>query len=104
MDRFEKMKEEARAILENGSGSHDWEHTERVMNMCLHLSGPEKADTEILMAAALLHDIGRHEQDRARGKISHEIVSVRMAGPILRKYGYGEDAINRILHCIATHR
>ncbi|MDX1357192.1 MAG: HD domain-containing protein [Clostridia bacterium] len=104
MDRFEQLKREAMELLEVGRGSHDWEHTERVLNMCLHIASVEGGDTDILKAAALLHDIGRHTQDLSRGKISHAVISVEMARPILDKYEFSENDIDRILHCIETHR
>ncbi|MBN2557860.1 MAG: HD domain-containing protein [Clostridia bacterium] len=104
MRKLDRVREEARRILDGGRGSHDWEHTERVCNMALHLAAFENADPEIVEAAALLHDIGRHEQDRAYGKVSHEILSSEMARPILESIGYQEDMILRILHCIESHR
>lgn len=104
MENYEKLKTEAIDILESGRGSHDWEHTERVLNMCLHIASVEGGDTDILKTAALLHDIGRHAQDMMQGKVSHAVISVEMARPILEKYNFDEDSIKRILHCIETHR
>ena len=104
MDKFKKLKEEAIRLLKVGKGSHDWEHTERVLNMSLHLALAEKADVGIVTAAALLHDIGRHEQDKLKGKVSHAIISSNMAHPILKSLNYSDMDIKKILHCIETHR
>lgn len=104
MDNFEKLKAEAIEILEAGRGSHDWEHTERVLNMCLHIASVEGGDKSIIIPAALLHDIGRHTQDLVKGKVSHAVISVEMAEPILKRYGYDSISIDKILHCIETHR
>ncbi len=104
MERFEKLKLEAMEILESGRGSHDWEHTERVLNLCLHIAAVEGGDLNILKTAALLHDIGRHAQDLNKGKISHAFISVEMSRPILEKYKFSKVEIERILHCIETHR
>lgn len=104
MENYEKLKSEAIEILESGNGSHDWEHTERVLNMCLHIASIEGGDTDILRAAALLHDIGRHAQDMQKGRVSHAAISVEMAGPILKRYNYSDSDTKRILHCIGTHR
>lgn len=103
MNKLEKLKAEVITILSNGKGSHDWEHTERVCNMSNHLAKAEKADIHIVEAAALLHDIGRHEQDKSKGKLSHSIISSKMARPILMNLGYGENDIQSILHCIESH-
>lgn len=104
MKFLEKLKEEAIEILESSRGSHDWEHTERVLNMCMHIASVEGGDTDIIQAAALLHDIGRHAQDISKGKLSHAEIGVDMARPILKKYQYNSESIERILHCIETHR
>ncbi len=104
MDRLKLLKAEAVKILETGRGSHDWEHTERVLNMCLHIAAVEYGNLEILTAAALLHDIGRHAQDLSKGKVSHAVISVQMARPILETHGFDNDSIEKILHCIETHR
>lgn len=104
MIKFEKLKAEVIEILESGSGSHDWEHTERVLNMCFHIASFEGGNTDIIRAAALLHDIGRHAQDINKGTVSHALISVSMARPILERYGFSPDDIEKILHCIETHR
>lgn len=104
MNIFEELKAEAMETLDNGRGSHDWEHTERVLNMCLHIATAEGGDTNILTASALLHDIGRHTQDLNKGKVSHAVISVDMARPILEKFKFNEEDIKKILHCIETHR
>lgn len=103
MDRIENLKNEAVKLLENKKGSHDWEHTERVYNMCLHIAAVENANVLIVKAASLLHDIGRHEQDRQKGKVSHADIGVQMALPILETHGFDADEIRQILHCIKTH-
>ena len=104
MEKLNNLKAEAIEILESGRGSHDWEHTERVLNMCMHLASIEGGDTDIIQAAALLHDIGRHAQDLSKGKISHADISVEMSKPILVRYGFNKTAVENILHCIETHR
>ncbi|MCK5759518.1 MAG: HD domain-containing protein [Clostridiales bacterium] len=104
MENLEKLKKEAIEILESSRGSHDWEHTERVLNMCMHIASVEGGDTDIIQASALLHDIGRHAQDLSKGKLSHAEIGVKMARPILERYQFSPESIERILHCIETHR
>lgn len=104
MNNIKVLKKEMRDIFDNSLGSHDWEHTKRVYNMAMHLCDVEKANKEIVAAAALLHDIGRSEQDRTKGHIAHEVLGCTMARPILQRYGYSEDYISQILHCIKSHR
>ena len=94
----------AKSFFSDAKGSHDWEHTERVYNLCLHIGEREGADLEILKLAALLHYIGRPEQDRLGGKICHAEKGGALAGEILEKYGVEKEKIERIVHCIETHR
>ncbi len=85
-------------------GSHDYEHTKRVYNMCMHLAKVEKADLTIVQYAALLHDIGRSEQDKNKGKIPHEKIGANMAKEILKDMGIEKGIIDQVTHCILTHR
>ena len=56
---IEAVKAEALACFGDARGSHDWDHTERVLRLCLRIGRREKADLFVLRLAALLHDIGR---------------------------------------------
>ncbi len=48
--------------------AHDQEHVYRVLYQALDIAGFEKdADLEVLVAACLLHDIGRKEQFETPG-------------------------------------
>jgi uncharacterized protein len=104
MSRIDKIRELAYKILSEGKGSHDKEHTERVVNLAVHLAGKENADIDIVTTAALLHDIGRHKQDQALGLLSHAVISAEMAVPILKEAGYSESETTAIIHCIESHR
>jgi len=59
-------------------------------------------DKEMIYAAALLHDIGRHMQYESR--IPHEEASVQLAGEILVNCGFEEEEIRIILDAIGKHR
>ena len=95
---------EAKKILSSAKGSHDFDHTMRVYNLCIHIGKKEKANLEILKLSSLLHDIGRKEEDNANGKICHAEKGAEMAGKILKKYNYNPEKIKKIIHCIASHR
>jgi uncharacterized protein len=84
--------------------SHDWEHTERVYNLCMHIGKAKGADLEVLAIAAYLHDIGRVHQDRSKGDICHAEEGARMAQVILDKFSIPEGKKENIIHCILTHR
>jgi uncharacterized protein len=104
MDLIEKIKNEAKSYFTNAKGSHDWDHTERVYNLCLRIGKEENVDTGIIKLAAILHDIGREEEDRLNGKICHAERGAILARQILEKHNVEENKIAKITHCIETHR
>jgi uncharacterized protein len=63
--------EQARNLYSDNDPVHDFDHILRVLALAERIGRAEKADIEILRAAALLHDVGREEaealgQDHAR--------------------------------------
>ena len=104
MDSFSQIQKEARKYFSTAKGSHDWEHTERVFNLCLRIGAKENADLEILKYAAVLHDIGRAEQDNSNGEICHAEKGAMLARKLLTKYDVNPDKIEEIVHCIESHR
>jgi len=101
---YEKVRDDARACFGSARGSHDWDHTERVLELCLRIGRREKADLGILRLAAVLHDIGREEEDRSNGRVCHGERGAALAAKILTKHGVDHDTIARIAHCVAAHR
>jgi len=99
-----QIKKEAKKFFAEARGSHGWDHTLRVHNLCRHIGKKENADMEILEAAALLHDIGRKYQDECKGKICHAEKGAKLAENMLSKLGVDEGKIKMIVHCIETHR
>ncbi len=83
---------------------HNIEHFLDVARIALILSMKEKLeiDEELIYAAALLHDIGRHIQYED-GR-DHAIVSAGLALPILEESGFFEDEISDIIRAIKNHR
>jgi uncharacterized protein len=104
MVSFEQVREEAKKFFLNAKGSHDWSHVERVYDMCIRIGVKENADLEILKFAAILHDIGRKDQDESNGKICHAERSAVLAKELLEKGNIDEEKINKVIHCIETHR
>jgi uncharacterized protein len=86
--------------------AHKLDHVMRVHNMCVFLSKyEENVDLDILIPAALLHDIARViESQNKTGEIDHAVLGGSMAEDILRNLDYEEGEIKKIKHCILTHR
>ncbi len=101
---IEKIKKHAKEIFSNSRGSHDWEHTLRVYELSLHIGKKENADLPILKISALLHDIGRENQDKSNGKICHAEKGAELARDLLSTFEIDKEKIDKIVHCIKTHR
>jgi len=96
--------ERAKKRFRDARGSHDWEHTLRVIRLCEHIGPIEKADMTVLLIAASLHDIGRCQQDKSNGQICHAKIGAEMAQAIIDDLPLSEKKKSNIIGCIRTHR
>jgi len=108
-ERYRQLKMIAEKEMEGASPAHDINHVMRVYNLCLGLANYEpNVDLDILRTAALLHDIARTKEDEYVNAgvldVDHAILGAEMSDKILRELGYPEEKIERIKHCIASHR
>ncbi len=78
------------------NGTHGFEHVERVYDTCQHIGRVERADLDILLPAALLHDIAREEE-------SHAQAGAEKSKEFLRRYDEPEESIEKIASAIASH-
>ena len=100
----EQVESIAKKRFEGAPGSHDWTHTLRVCRLCERIAESETADVEVLRIAALLHDIGRRDQDEASGSVCHAERGVQIAAGIIDNLPLSDAQKKNILHCIGTHR
>jgi uncharacterized protein len=63
----------------------------------------ENVNYDILIAACLLHDIGRKEQF-ADPSLCHAAVGAQKAWRFLTENGFAPDFAEAVAHCIRTHR
>lgn len=86
--------------------AHNLDHVLRVHNLCLLIAKDEEnVDLEILIPAALLHDIARVEESQDNtGQIDHAILGCEIAEGILKELEYEKEKIDKIKHCISAHR
>lgn len=98
------IKAFAEKCFSNSRGSHDWEHSRRVYNLCMHIGQAEGADMEVLQIAAYLHDVGRSHQDESEGTICHAEKGAQIATELLDKYPISTEQKASIIHCIRSHR
>lgn len=93
----------AKYCLREG-GSHGPDHTDRVFQMAMAIGKAMQARLDILAPAALLHDIGRNQESKTKGRICHADKGAEMAEPILRQLAFMQPDIDKICHCIRAHR
>lgn len=97
------IKERISHFFENGN-AHWLDHTERVVKIAKYLGKEENANLEIIEIASIMHDIGRQEETKTKWKICHATYGADLAKNILEDLWLEQDKINRIHHCIYTHR
>jgi len=93
----------ARDYFDDARPTHDWDHVERVHNLCMHIGRIEGADLEVLSCAAYLHDIGRGFEERDIS-VCHARKGAQLAQGLLADMGFEDTFIQKVVHCIATHR
>lgn len=105
-EKYQKIKKIVERELARADAGHDFNHVMRVYELCLNLARKIKnIDLDILRLAALLHDIsGVEELKDKSGKVCHARESAKMAQKILKKFGYSQEKIDKIIHCILAHR
>ena len=86
--------------FKQAKGSHGWDHTQRVVRLCSHIGAFEKADMDILLCAAYLHDIGRTVNNES---VCHGKTGAEMAEPVICSL-FSKQKKDNILHCIRSHR
>lgn len=101
---IKKIEIEAKKFFKNLKGSHGWDHVERVSVLCEHIGRIEKANLKILKISALLHDVGREEEFQTNGKVCHAERGASIARKILNNQGIEGETLEKIIHCIVTHR
>lgn len=99
-----RLKAISREFCAIEGGPHGPDHSERVLANALAIGAAMQASLDVLVPAALLHDIGRLEERRTQGVICHAQRSAELAEPLLAELGYPREVIEAICHCIRSHR
>ena len=104
------MNRETYCLLEDfmlcsmDDAAHDKEHIYRVLYNALEIAKTEKAvDHDVLIAACLLHDIGRKEQFE-NPSLFHAAVGSEKAYQFLTAHGFETSFAEQVKQCIRTHR
>jgi uncharacterized domain HDIG len=84
-------------------GAHDRQHIYRVLYTALNLAEGHVVNIDVLIAAAMLHDIGRDAQFKNQ-ECDHAIVGSEMACRYLSGIGWDAKRASHVRACIETHR
>ncbi len=99
---LDRIKKRVSKLLEGRDPAHDFQHIMRVYRNAEFIGRREGADIEILLAAALLHDLVVYPKGSSKTSKSADD-SADMAEKILREYGWPKDKTERACYCIRTH-
>lgn len=84
--------------------AHDCQHIYRVLYTALDIAAHENGvDIDILIAACLLHDIGRKAQF-ANPALCHAKIGSEMAYDYLLSIGWEQSKARHVAGCIGSHR
>jgi HD superfamily phosphodiesterase len=81
-------------------------HARRVLDHAEQILAREAGDREVVVAAAILHDIGIHAAEKKHGSTAgkfQEIEGPPIANHILRRAGFPDEKISEVLTIIAHH-
>ncbi len=98
------LRKNAAIYCEAEGGCHGIDHADRVAATAIHIGKAMNGRLDIISGAAILHDIGRKDESASKGEICHAVRGAELARPILLDHGFKRDDIDKICHCIATHR
>ncbi|MBQ7139841.1 MAG: HD domain-containing protein [Clostridia bacterium] len=104
MDKQRWAKLEEYMLLRMQDSAHDRQHVYRVLNNAIEIAkGEDHVNMEVLMVAALLHDIGRADE-KADPKADHAVTGGDRAYQVLIDAGYDHAFAEHVRQCIRTHR
>lgn len=100
---FETIRAYVEETMAETDPVHDFQHVLRVLWNALDIARGEEIDRDILIAACLLHDVGR-PAEMADRSLCHAEVGSEMAYRFLRSLGWSEGRAAWVRDCILTHR
>ncbi len=99
---FETIRNYMRSMAD--AAAHDELHIYRVLHQALKIAANyEEIDRDVLLAACLLHDIGRKAQ-LEDSRICHAVEGGHLAYAFMKKLGWEEARCRHVRDCVTTHR
>lgn len=94
---------EIELMYKEADPAHDFSHIMRVYNNCQFIGGREGADMQVLLMAALLHDVGSESKSSVHPEESNAM-RLGMAENFLKRKGVTERMMKDILYAVDVHR
>lgn len=101
MKSLKPLQLEVKKRIQNDP-AHDYSHVMRVYKNAQKIAKTEKANTRLVLAAVLLHDIVQFPKSDPRSKTA-SVKSAALAQKILKKYHFAESEIKIISDAIRDH-
>jgi uncharacterized protein len=100
--RFEHLQAEALSRVAEADAAHDGLHVRRVMASGRRIASAEGADVDVVVTAALLHELFNYPKDHPESSRSGDVCAEH-ALDLLRAHGFDETFSERVAYCIRVH-
>lgn len=100
--KYQLYIDKAKGLYSGDQTGHDFSHIERVLDYCLKINEEEGCDEEVVVVAALFHDVHRIMSNKKGCFVSAE-ESIEEVQNILSEFSIKKDKLNRILYAIKEH-
>jgi uncharacterized protein len=101
-DRFARLRADALARIAGAEPAHDALHVERVMTSARRIAAAERANVDVCVTAALLHELFNYPKSHPDSSRSGDICADHAAA-MLREHDFDDAFIERIAYCIRVH-
>lgn len=98
---LKKLETRIRSYLQGYTACHDYYHHKRVKNYSLEIAEKVKCNKDVLVAAALLHDVGY--KDHEKDDQNHHLYSMEIASKWLKEINFPQNKIPDVLEAIRLH-
>lgn len=100
--RVDALFRAAAGFYENGDPGHDLSHVTRVMNLCLMLADGQAVEMELLLSAALLHDVVNIPKDHP-DRLRASAMAAQRSVELLSNAGFRACETAKISNIITEH-
>lgn len=110
LDSHYLTEKQAEQLYTLGDAAHDFDHIQRVARLAVQIARAEGADVEVVLLAALLHDVPHELAPEASletsvvARQSHHLAAAEFARHYLTAQGMAPNRVETVVHCIEAHR